>query len=105
METPRGRLEINSIGSGIYHHYGIEKGFSRYNHRILGSLKEVILDIGIDRFKLRKSSSKTGWPILGSLDNCPVNPFIIGLFIGPGKPDSIDEFLRAFCIEVKCLAE
>lgn len=59
------------------------------------------LDIGIDGISIFNSATLQGWPIIGRINNVkfPVL-FLIGFFIGPGKPLSFDTFLTPFCDEV-----
>lgn len=70
------------------------------NDQIL-TLKKIIIDIGIDGIQFFASSKLSGWPIIGriqALDGVP--PFLIGIFSGPGKPESFDQFLTPFCDEI-----
>lgn len=43
------------------------------------------------------------WPILGQIKNC--QPFIVALYYGSSKPDSVEEFLRDFLEELQQLIQ
>lgn len=63
----------------------------------------MTLDIGIDGFAIAKSSTHCGWPILGTLSNENVPPFLIAMYVGYKELKEIDPFLEDFAAEVKLL--
>lgn len=44
------------------------------------------------------------WPTLGRLVDVNSSPFIVGIFCGPCKPASVEEYLQNFIVEAKVLA-
>lgn len=116
LATPR-HVVHKSIGSGKYHHFGIlngivlalSKGFKEFQIKLPSLLvfeKQTLLTltIGIDGLPISKSNNNQFWPILGILDQS-INrvPFIIGLFYGKSKPESVHEFLIDFVNEMQTL--
>ena len=63
----------------------------------------IQLIVNIDGLPLLKSSQIQLWPILGSFGNLDV--FIIALFCGSSKPNSVEQYLFDFIDEVKKLDE
>ena len=57
--------------------------------------------INIDGLPLYKSLSTTVWPILGMFGD--MDPFIIALYCGKGKPTDLNAYLRDFCDEAEIL--
>ncbi|OXA48678.1 hypothetical protein Fcan01_16170 [Folsomia candida] len=57
------------------------------------SSAKVKLQINIDGIPLYHSSSHQFWPILGAINE---NVFVIGIYSGQGKPNSVNEFLSPF---------
>lgn len=68
-------------------------------------MKLILIDIGTDGFSLANSSKKVRWPIFGSIVGMDLEPFIIGLYLGKAKPDSIDTFMQPFCEEYQQLVD
>lgn len=63
--------------------------------------KKIGLDVNIDGINVTKSCVTDVWPILcKSLDLVDDRPFVVGIFVGSGKPDSLDKYLQEFILEV-----
>ena len=60
----------------------------------------VNISINIDGLSLTKSSSSQFWPILMLIDLLEISePFIVGIYHGFKKPESVIHFLDAFVKE------
>lgn len=105
FRTPRRCITPVVMGQGQFHYFGIEKGIQAYGADCLKGLKEVDLDIGIDGFAIAKSSTHNGWPILGSISNRRLSPFLIAMYVGYEQLKTVDEFLHDFCEESVELAK
>jgi hypothetical protein len=112
LRTPRSVKTIK-IAGGEFFHFGILKhiiscineGLGHYSFSGSSSLNNlenlISLKIGIDGLPISKSSNLQFWPILGSIDQAKLKKaFIISLFYGETKPNSIEEYLRAFVNEM-----
>lgn len=99
LETPK-FVKTHIVPPGEYWHAGLEK-----------SLKEVVilhsneiksntlhLQISIDGLPISKSSKGQFWPILGKVQN--IKPFVVGIYYGPAKPLSAEQFLNYFIEEL-----
>lgn len=81
---------------GKFKYFGIAHQLRRILNISLHDDKEpLILQFNKDGLPLFKPSSKEFWPILGKVMFKPhvYKPFIVGLYFGKGKPDSVKEFL------------
>lgn len=94
----------NKFG-GQYHYFGILSSIKRTLSQICDSLVDCFtlkLQINIDGLPLFKSTGIQLWPILGLLVSVPMKePVIIALFCGPTKPQSADDFLKDFVVELQ----
>ena len=104
LHTPRDIVTISKCG-GQYLYIGIEKGLNQtFSRAVLNSLNGMELTINIDGLPLEKSSNHQLWPILGCF-NDSTKVFIIGLFCGYSKPDSVTDFLFDFLKECRTLSK
>ena len=104
LHTPRDIVTISKCG-GQYFNIGIEKGLNQtFSRAVLNSLNGLELTINIDGLPLEKSSNRQLWPILGCF-NDSTKVFIIGLFCGYSKSDSVTDFLFDFLKECCILSK
>jgi hypothetical protein len=97
---------IKSINGGEYHHHGIKKALLERNMKNLSDIDIIKIDIGIDGIPLFSSSNSSMWPILGRTTNTVYKkPFVIGAFVGPGKPKKVNEYLFDLVEEIKKINE
>ena len=87
-------MTLQDIGGGRYFHFGLEKGIQNHLSELgYSSLpNQVHVMISVDGIPLTRSSKSEFWPICGLVKG-QVNPFPIGVFHGPGKPNSTNEYL------------
>ena len=65
---------------------------------------ELSLNIFVDGLPLHKSSSSQFWPILANIHQMPhISPFIVGIFHGTSKPDSLNDYLTQLVEELNDL--
>ncbi|CAC5356575.1 unnamed protein product [Mytilus coruscus] len=106
LQTPRHIETIEKCG-GSYFYVGIESGILKVisqheKHFFKGDyVEEIKLNFKIDGLPLFKSSNTQFWPILCSVDN--FEPFIVALFCGIRKPNSVQEYLSEFLEELQNL--
>lgn len=103
LATPRVRnVNIQDLSGGQYYHFGLENGLKDFLNKHSVD-EEMQLQINIDGLPLHKSTGKQFWPILCKLFG-KHDPFIIGLFLGLGKPTNHD-WLNEFVNELKVLLD
>ena len=103
LTTPTKVTTLEKCG-GQYIYLGIEHGvrqvLSNYPS-LIEKMESIDLMINVDGLPLFKSSNSQFWPILGSFDGFHV--FVIALFYGESKPNSVDEYLNDFLEELEKL--
>ena len=105
LHTPRD-VTVESKCGGQYIYFGIESGLlnilSKYP-QIANRLPSIQLIVNIDGLPLFHSTNHQFWPIPGQFGNLDV--FLIALFYGKTKPDSVDDFLGDFLKELEKLKD
>lgn len=98
-------VNIKPLNNGSYIHIGIKQGLvKRMASGIKPNFLQLDIDINIDGLPVSKSSSVDVWPILGRcIGLYDQRPFVIGLFCGTGKSESLDSYLKDFIDELKTL--
>lgn len=102
--TPN-RIEIQNLAGGTYAHYGLERALKEQLQYIRNCNDKnpvtLQININIDGLPLFKSSRNQFWPILGKIVGTHqfVEPFVIAMFHGKGKPSSVTQFLQPFIAE------
>ena len=105
LKTPRRVHSVNKCG-GQYAYFGLETGILQIlsqNQSFSEKTSSIDAIINIDGVPLFKSSSTQLWPILCSFNI--FGPFIVALFCGSTKPNSVDEYLNDFVHEIQDLTE
>ncbi|KZS19950.1 Uncharacterized protein APZ42_013486 [Daphnia magna] len=101
MNTMRAKINLRTVFPGKYFHFGIAK----YVLSFLSKLpkreipNKFMLVINIDGIPLTKSSGSQFWRILCSVYGTDL-VFVIGIYHGFKKPDSINDFLKDFIVEM-----
>jgi len=105
LHTPR-HTETDIVEGGEMWYKGISPNLEiRLSDSYLIKFGQVVIDIGIDGIPLTESGVNDFWPIMERLEGDLNDPFVIGVMCGPGKPKSLDDYLRKFCAEVLELTE
>lgn len=97
--------EVKQIGRGSYYHFGLESA-------VLSELKMInqhelktdtlTIRVNVDGLPLFKSSNMQLWPILGKIVELPqANVFMMGIYAGPCKPESVNDYMHDFIEDVK----
>lgn len=98
---------IKEVAGGSFYYRGLSHNLHqlfqmRYSEEVHSLNTDVLsIQINVDGLPLFKSSSNSLWPILGLLpqfDKC--SPFVIGLFCGGKKPNSLKDYLSDFVAEL-----
>lgn len=99
MKTPR-QINIRELCGGEYLYFGVETGLLKIvsRHSAKFSEKRLCISFNIDGVPLFKSTNVQLWPILCSVKG--FEPFVVALFCGTSKPDSLDNYLSDFLIEL-----
>lgn len=78
---------------------GLQKRVRESGLKIDDSMR-IGIDTNIDGINMTKSTITDVWPILcRSLDLKDSRPFVIGFFVGSGKPDPLEDYLHSFLVE------
>lgn len=106
MKTPKTHTIVN-ITNGAYIHLGIENMLlpilKIYNANLYIHNHILKIGINIDGLPISKSSKSQLWPILISVLNFKElidNVFPIGIYHGEKKPNSIEEFMNPFVLDL-----
>jgi hypothetical protein len=95
-------IKTRTVAPGDYLHIGIVNTLTLADYPFLRREKKIKIDICIDGVPLVKSSKLSMWPILGAFVNRrDLNPFLIGVYVGRGSPESISEYLKDFVEEIE----
>ena len=103
LKTPR-NVEVTEKCGGQYLYFGIENGIRNILLKTpeYAQDKDILhLKVNVDGLPIFKSTSDSLWPILMTLGL--FSPFIVALFYGKSKPNSLEEYLRDFVDELKDL--
>lgn len=105
-ETPT-VTPVVRFNNGSYVHVGLIVGLTRRlkSYGLKNANRKIIeLDINIDGINVTKSCVTDIWPILcRSLDLIDDRPFVVGIFVGSGKPDNLNRYLEEFILELLTL--
>ena len=103
LKTPRQVATVATCG-GQYAYFGIRNQVlqilekkSPLHPDILNSIELIV---NIDGVPLFKSSTVQFWPILCSFHKPTLQPFVVAIFCGNGKPNSVKEYLGEFLQEL-----
>ncbi|KYN15583.1 hypothetical protein ALC57_12189 [Trachymyrmex cornetzi] len=91
-QTPR-KAAIQNLRNGSYAHVGLISGLQKRVEsglNIDGNMR-IGIDVNIDGINMTKSTITDVWPIL--------RPFVVGFFVGTGKPDPLEDYLHSFIEE------
>lgn len=105
LQTPRSIYTIKKCG-GDYLYLGLESGLLKIISQNLDHFKrneDIMLSINVDGVPLFKSSGIQLWPILCSVRQ--FEPFVVAVFCGDAKPNSIQEYLSDFLSELTNLQQ
>lgn len=98
-------IPVESIAGGCYYYFGVQRSLSDLVSRLAridgwDGVDELEMHINVDGIPLFKSAKATLWPILARFPKISPSPVPIALFCGPGKPTSMEEFLKDFVCEM-----
>ncbi|XP_052257857.1 uncharacterized protein LOC127862672 isoform X3 [Dreissena polymorpha] len=104
LKTPKS-IDFSEKCGGKYIYFGMKTDLLKILKLKSFSLEEntVKLNFNIDGIPLFKSTSAQFWPILCSVNS--YTPFMICIFYGEGKPNSLEDFLSDFLTELSELIQ
>lgn len=104
LNTPR-KTVITPCEPGEYFHYGLQQALTDILDQTKIKDSNILIDINVDGLPLTKSTHRTLWPIQGKLVNYSTVPiFVIGVYHGNAKPESIFDYLKFFIEEYQNLS-
>lgn len=94
LQTPRKTI-LFSVKPGQYCSFDWIKSIQEIilNSSEVIENNTILLQINIDGIPLYKGSAHQFWPILGSVE---AKVFVIGIYSGEGKPESVNSYLSDF---------
>jgi hypothetical protein len=106
LHTPNNFM-CRDLCGGKYFYLGIKNGLlkalNKLNHHELSIPDIIDLLVNVDGIPLYKSSPECLWPIL--LSFCNSSPFIVAVFYGSSKPNSVHDFVNDFLKEFDNLSK
>lgn len=106
LKTSR-HIQVIPMGDGEYWHNGLKIVLEDFLNTVtVNEPMTLLLKFNIDGLPLYSSSKKQFWPILVSIHDFPtLQPGIIGIYSGSSKPSNLNEYLKHFVDELKCLLD
>ena len=98
-----GTPQVVTLGEkcgGRYYYFGIKFNILqilKQNPVFIESNDNILLKINIDGVPLFKSTNTQMWPIMGHFGG--LEPFVIALYCGQNKPNSVQEYMSDFLHE------
>ncbi len=102
LQTPKKVATVEKCG-GHYAYFGIASGILKVLSQRPGIVEHLHLCFNIDGVPLFKSSNLQMWPILCNFHDFA--PFIVALYCGVAKPNSVEEYLSDFLQELQQLQQ
>jgi hypothetical protein len=100
VHTPSGKVGLKIVPPGVYFHFGLLDGLEETLESTwsdLSKVKTLKIHVGIDGVALTESNNKDFWPIAAYVSNVEnAKVFVIGVYEGPHKPESVELFLEDF---------
>lgn len=108
MHRTKTQYTILEKAGGQYQYFGILTSLKKAIVKTIASTTDgcTLLQINIDSLAFFKSSNIQLRPFLGLIISANMKePVVIGLYCGPKKPTSVEEFLRDFVTELQELEQ
>ncbi|XP_070379187.1 uncharacterized protein [Dermacentor albipictus] len=107
LSTPRGTQRapaLTDMAPGQYCHFGLQCSLENALSEACFKGSHVSLLFNIDGLPISKSSNMQLWPIQCMIgEHGRVSPFVVGIFAGPSKPVSANDFLSPLVSELQQL--
>ena len=91
------------MSPGKYYHFGLLRGLLKICENIIEAPGIISLFVNYDGVPMTKSSNVSRWPILGHVREISDDPFIVGIYCGPGQPDNTYDVIADFVKETNGL--
>lgn len=105
LKTPR-TLKKFHLNKGEFVHFNLKNSLLQIlsdNVEMFQNLDLLSLCFNIDGLPVFHSVNISFWPILCLIKNSNLQPFVISIYCGGGKPDPLSTFLENFISELKDL--
>ncbi|XP_057658641.1 uncharacterized protein LOC130895408 isoform X1 [Diorhabda carinulata] len=105
LKTPR-ETKTKSLLNGEYCHFGLVNALKLKLLSVPNISQYSIINISfnVDGLPIYRNGQKHDlWPILALVKNFKSEPFVVGSFLGSGKPNLLSAFLEDFLIELSNL--
>lgn len=102
MQTPKKVVTVEKCGVH-YAYFGVASGILKVLSQHPGIVEHLHLCFNVDGVPLFKSSNLQMWPILCNFHNFA--PFIVAIYCGDAKPNSVEEYLSYFLQELQQLQQ
>lgn len=103
LKTPKATI-VKNIDGGEYWHQGLSEQLKKALLTLSKIPEYIQLNFNIDGLPIFKSTKKEFWPILCNIHEKPkIEPFVIGIYYGSGKPKNLNEYLEDFVTEMETL--
>lgn len=87
--------------NALYWHNGLQRVLVNFFQNLEES-KEILINVNMDGLPISKSGKDEFWPILVNIYEMEhVSPFVVGIYYGKKKPESVNEYLQEFVSELK----
>ena len=93
------KVETKPMSPGKYYHFGLLRGLLKICENIIEAPGIISLFVNYDGVPMTKSSNVSLWPILGHVREISDDPFIVGIYCGPGQPDNTYDVIADFVKE------
>lgn len=103
LKTPR-HTTIKKLQNGKYCHFGLIEGIKLKLMTVSNNILQydtIQISFNIDGLPIFHKGHKLQlWPILALVKNFKFEPFVVGSFLGEGKPDSLSDYMDDFLKEL-----
>lgn len=103
LRTPR-KIKLKKLLNGEYIHFNLNDTLTRIikvNKNYLSNPLKI--SFNIDGLPIFKDSNTQFWPILCQIKQKKMKPFVIGIFCGESKPNTLEMFLEDFIADLNFL--
>lgn len=100
LKTPRS-ISIDKIDGGFMWYHGIKQCLRQSILAKWQRNQTFKVNFNMDGLPIYKSTVAEFWPIFMNVADMPeIKPMVVAIFLGRGKPKSLEQYLRRFVIEL-----
>ncbi|XP_065651271.1 uncharacterized protein LOC136079460 [Hydra vulgaris] len=99
LKTPHS-VVVRELGNGYYYYLGLRSDIECFFSNNTTEESVITLCLNVDGIPLSKSNLDQFWPMLCYvMQSKNPKPFVVGIYMGKTKPDSLYEYLNQFITE------